>query len=163
MPHQLDNRHGELLVQLAASLRPDWNPASLRTTLQAGNPLPGEDWEHVIRALLAYATARKADGSWAKLTPRFFPLPGEAHWTTTQVAGLRPREYVKAPACEDHPEQEAATCRCCWADVKVGERPTEGIGRRTPEGGWVKKPAQEPQEPTVGDEWQWGEGADVPG
>lgn len=154
MPHHLDARHGELLVQLAASLRPDWNPASLRTVLQAANPLPGDDWEHVVRALLAYATARKPDGAWAKLTPRFFTEAGGTHWTTTRTM-TGPREYVKVPACEDHPEQEAATCRCCWADVKVGERPTEGIGRRTPEGGWGKKPSQEPRDAARSDEWVW--------
>ena len=35
----------------------------------------------------------------------------------------------KPPPCADHPEQDAFTCRCCWADVKAGIRPQTHIGK----------------------------------
>ena len=161
MPHRLDHLQGETLVHLAHTLRPEWTVPSLRSLLQAAGDLPGQDWEHVVRALLAYATARKPDGSPAKLTPRFFPEAGGPHWTTTHTVGTGPREYVKAPACEDHPEQEAATCRCCWADVKVGIRDRGLVGKRMTgepptlwgEGG--ETPARRAQDAASGDEWGW--------
>lgn len=162
MPHQLDHLQGETLVHLAHTLRPEWTVPSLRSLLQAAGELPGQDWEHVVRALLAYATAKKPDGTWAKLTPRFFPEAGGPHWTTTAPKPA-PGVLVRVPECEDHIGETAATCRCCIADVKLGQRPAELIGKHHTTHENDETPTPRPVEPPVGDEWAWDEGSDVPG
>lgn len=155
MTHRLDHLQGETLVHLAHTLRPEWTVPSLRSLLQAAGDLPGQDWEHVVRALLVYATARKPDGSPAKLTPRFFPEAGGPHWTTTAPKPA-PGVLVRVPECEDHTGEAAASCRCCVADVKLGQRPADMIGKRMDQPQEAAEAPVRPVEGPRGDAWEWG-------
>lgn len=119
---------GETLVHLAHTLRPEWATPSIRTILQTAGTLPAENYLHAVQAVIAYATATKPDGSWAKLTPAFLAQSGP-HWESSRPRRL-PGSVVVGPACEEHPEQEAVSCRCCWADVKTGMRRRDQVGRR---------------------------------
>ena len=58
----------------------------------------------------------------SKETPAIIFMSGN-HWPEPKQSALPQPE-----ACQDHPEQIAHNCRCCWADVKVGIRPASHIG-----------------------------------
>lgn len=75
-------------------------------------------------AALAQASITVANDP-TKDTPAIIFMEG-SHWNHFS-ADRRP---PAGPACEDHPEQTAMNCRCCWADVKVGQRPETHIGKR---------------------------------
>lgn len=45
------------------------------------------------------------------------------------VRSLMASGRIQEPACPDHPEELARSCRCCKADVLAGDRPRELIGR----------------------------------
>lgn len=131
---KLTDQEGQRLVAMMLAMRPDWTPNKpgrlLHETNQAGGLTHAQDYGHAIRALAAYATETGLDGRHTKRTPNLYPADGR-HWTTTAT---QPHALPQGPPCEDHPEQEAANCRCCWADIKVGQRPTTHIGKHhTPE------------------------------
>ena len=126
---KLSEQEGLRVVQMMLAMRPDWirnKPGlMLREVNEAGGLPLAEDFGHVVRALAAYATAKGPDGRHAKKIPDFFFEDGR-HWSST-AAG--PVAAPRGPACEDHPEEQATNCRCCQADVKVGQRPATHIGK----------------------------------
>ena len=126
---RLSNQEGQRLVAAMLAMRPDWIPNQpgklLLETNEAGGFPFAQDFGHVFRALAVYATDVGPDGRHAKRTPNLFPADGK-HWTSTATD---PAVLPRGPACEDHPEEVAANCRCCWADVKTGQRPATHIGK----------------------------------
>lgn len=127
---QLTPRQGQRLTTMMLAMRPDWTPNNpgqlLATANQTG--LPGHDFAHTIRALANYSTAIDENGKPQYRTPNLFTQDGK-YWTETAPTKW---SKPKPPPCEDHPEQEAPTCRCCHADVKAGDRPTHMIGKHWP-------------------------------
>lgn len=116
------------------AMRPDWIPNKPGRILLEANQAAGlvfaQDFGHALRALAAYATETGPDGRPAKRTPNLYTADGK-HWTSTAT---EPTALPRQPACEDHPEEPAHNCRCCWADHKVGQRPQSHIGKTyTPE------------------------------
>lgn len=115
------------------AMRPDWtknNPGRMLADVNDQAGLPGRDFEHALRALAQYATARGSDGAHQYRTPDIYPREGK-HWTTTAAADWIP---PKPPPCPDHIGQDSTNCRSCWADVKAGIRPRDLIGKHhTPE------------------------------
>lgn len=141
MVFQLTNQEGQRLTAIMLAMRPDWVKNNPEKILADANMtgLPGQDFGHSLRALAAYCTARDESG-WQYRTPNLYIQDGK-YWTSTAPTNwVRP----KAPMCKDHPESEAPTCRGCHADVKVGDRPADMIGRHyTPPPGIFDQPLTE--------------------
>ena len=127
---KLTDQEGIRLVQAMLAMRPDWTankPGILLRETNANGGLPhAQDFGHALRALAYYATETSPDGRPAKRTPNLYPADGR-HWTTTAAT---PAALPQGPPCEDHPEEPARNCRCCWADVKTGHRPPTHIGKK---------------------------------
>lgn len=131
---KLTDQEGQRLVAAMLAMRPDWIPNKpgllLHAANQAGGLVFAQDFGHALRALAAYATETGPDGRPAKRTPNLYTADGK-HWTSTAT---EPTALPRQPPCEDHPEEPAHNCRCCWADVKTGQRPQSHIGKTyTPE------------------------------
>lgn len=68
------------LTALADTLRPDWNVRPSALLRGESGVLPeAKSFEHAVRSLTAFATARKSDGSHRMRTPNLFTAPG-SHW-----------------------------------------------------------------------------------
>ena len=108
----------EALAGLLAIIRPnDWRPKQVLDVLAENreNPAPF--------AVIAQAAVTAAANPAIKSPTGIF-LPG-SHWP----------EEVKArmpdpPRCEEHDTFPAHNCPCCWADIKIGERPEAMMGKR---------------------------------
>lgn len=134
MPHTLTPDEAQALHFHALALRPDWTRNSPGQTWKRAlddYTLPfAKNYLHAVAALTAYCLEEK-DGRRTKRTPNLFPLEG-SHWSVVPppaVPGQGPGARSVGPACEDHPTFEAASCRCCLADVKLGQRPQDKIGK----------------------------------
>jgi hypothetical protein len=125
---KLTAQEGQRLTACMLAMRPDWtknNPGRTLAEVNDAAGLPGRDFEHALRALAQYATARAPDGAHQYRTPDIYAREGK-HWTdTAPAAWVAP----KTPPCEDHIGQDAHTCRSCHADVKAGIRPSDRIGK----------------------------------
>ncbi|MHA7227861.1 hypothetical protein [Glutamicibacter soli] len=127
----ITNSQGQRLTTILQAVRPDWNEKGIVKALQDANKgegLPAIDFDHAMRASVAYGTAKSRDGSYLKQTPLFVAQPGP-HWDDTAPPGAG---YQSAPPawCEDHPTFNAHNCACCWADIRVGDRPDNMLGKR---------------------------------
>lgn len=105
------------IAWLLHELRPEWGVGSLKSLLLKNRTVPS------LGALMIAATTKALEPSCKTPGPIFQPGP---HWPDASAAE---RYLPKPPACEDHKDYEGPTCRCCWADVRVGERPQTHIGR----------------------------------
>ncbi|WP_066298905.1 hypothetical protein [Arthrobacter luteolus] len=127
---KLTDQEGQRLAAIMIVMRPDWTPNKpgilLHTVNQGDGFIHAQDFGHTIRALAHYATETGPDGRPAKRTPNLYPEDGQ-HWTATAT---NPAALPQGPPCEDHPEEPARNCRCCWADVKTGHRPPTHIGKK---------------------------------
>lgn len=113
----------KILAYALHEIRPEWGIPSMRTLFEKNRTFA--DFAPLLEA--AVKVARNP----AKKTPTVIFMSGP-HWDAT--APDVNKDAPKPPPCEDHPEQQAHNCRCCWADIKIGERPTEYLGRHyTPE------------------------------
>lgn len=128
----LTKSQGERLTTVLHAARPEWATASIATILQNANRnegLPATDFDHALRATIAYATAKNPAGtSYLKQTPGFIAEPSRFWDDTAPPHAPKP----KAPPCEEHNGQDATTCACCWADIKLGQRPENMLGKRQP-------------------------------
>lgn len=102
---------------LLHELRPEWGVGALKTLLMKNRAVPS------LGALMIAATTKALEPSCATPGPIF--LPG-AHWPDPAAAE---RHLPKPPPCADHDTFAAHNCPCCWADVKIGERPQTHIGK----------------------------------
>lgn len=106
------------LANLLAMIRPgDWRPQQLtdlfyehRTTTH-----PFSD--------IAEVAIRAANNPDIK-SPNVIFLDGK-HWNLG-----RNTKRPKNPPCAEHAGEDAHTCRCCQADILLGERPPHMIGKR---------------------------------
>ena len=127
----LTQSQGERLTRMIAAMRPDFESNGIARILQRANQgdgLPAHDMGHAIRAAAHYTTQLAPDGSHAKHTPAMYPATGQ-HWDQTAPVGSRHKRHQEPP-CEEHPTYDARTCACCWADIKLGERPERMLGKR---------------------------------
>ena len=111
------------LAHLLHFIRPEWSVRSLTSLILANRG-------HASFPALCEAAVRVARNP-VKKTPAVIFMDGP-HWVADPVAGV---SLPRGPACEDHPEEVALRCRCCLADVKVGERPEEMVGKHFEPGG----------------------------
>lgn len=109
----------EQATRLAAVLhdmRPRWSIDSIVTLIGKNlDTIPG--FTHLTQAAVTIAADPTKD------TPAIIFLPGN-HWPEPHHPAL-----PQPDPCQDHPEQAAHNCRCCWADVKTGHRPHTHIGK----------------------------------
>lgn len=127
----LTRSQGERLAVIINASRPEWAIASISKILQTanqGNGLPAHDFNHAIRAAVAYATATSGGGEYVKQTPGFIHEPSR-FWDDTAPAG-KGYQSAPRPLCEEHSTFEAHSCPCCWADIKTGLRPDNMLGKR---------------------------------
>ena len=103
------------LAFLLNRIRPDWNIEAMMKIFGQNKMIPS-------LADLMIASATKAKLDIAK-TPILIFTEGD-HWPKPQKMKLPPM-----PRCEDHPTEDAPTCHCCWADVKVGDRSEDQVGK----------------------------------
>lgn len=104
------------LAALIEHIRPDW-PS--RQTIQ----LIGQHrTEHPLNRL-AIAAIQAANEP-TNRSPSIIFMPGK-HWNIPDHTPAGP----PPDPCQDHPEEPAHNCRCCWADVKTGHRPQTHIGK----------------------------------
>lgn len=136
----LTQSEGERLTRMIAAMRPDFDSHGIARILQKANQtggLPGHDYNHAIRAAAHYTTQTSPDGGYTKHTPAMYPATGP-HWDQTAPTGSRHKRHQEPP-CEEHQGQTARTCTCCWADIKLGQRPENMLGKRV--GGGKPNPA----------------------
>lgn len=125
---QLTEHRAWTLAHTAHALRPEWQPASTMSILQRHkDTIPATNYLHALQALVTYATATNPDGTPVKLTPAFYPTPGP--WWDTTKPKTTPGTGTRPDPCEDHPEQPAHHCICCWGDVKAGMRQPHQVGK----------------------------------
>ncbi|WP_346921719.1 hypothetical protein [Glutamicibacter creatinolyticus] len=127
----LTRSQGQRLVQIIKLMRPDWTKNPVDKILSDANQadgLPAHDFEHALRAAAYYATMTDPGGGYAKRTPNMYPSTGK-HWDATAPTSSK-HQRATAPQCEDHAGQDATTCRSCHADIKLGHRPPEKLGKR---------------------------------
>ena len=106
------------IAWLLHELRPDWGVPSVKALLLKNRNVPS------VGALMIAATTKAMEASCRTPGPIFQPGP---HWPEASAAE---RFLPKPDPCEDHPEEAAHNCRCCWADIKIGQRPQTHIGKR---------------------------------
>jgi hypothetical protein len=135
--HKLDTREGNLLADMMLAVRPDWARNRPREVLHRANQAgfaAAHDFGHMVRALAHYATVTGPDGGHRYRTPDLFAEAGE-HWTATAPSGWgRP----VGRRCEEHPDFEAANCRCCWSEIRDPHMPRQAAD--------LGKALQEPEE-----------------
>lgn len=111
--HELTEEQAGIIANVLTQIRPDWSHASLMTQL----------WEHRAHPAsfgdLVIAAATKAQQGDLR-TPAAIWSPGP-HWPTASEDAVRSAHH-RGPRCTTHPEEVAATCRCCAAD-RIAEAP----------------------------------------
>lgn len=114
----MTEKQARALAYLLHEIRPDWGITAMVS-------LFGKHHDSVpsLGALMIAATTKALEPSCRTPGPIFQSGP---HWPDASAAE---RFLPKPPACEDHKDYEGPTCRCCHADVKIGQRPHTHIGR----------------------------------
>lgn len=56
--------------------------------------------------------------------------PAAISWERHVSAKPAAVQNNRTARCRDHPTFDAATCRCCWSEVKTGMRPERLIGHK---------------------------------
>lgn len=133
MSQQLTAQQASIIANALVQVRSDWKWTSLMTLLEAHRDHPATFPDLLIAAV---TKAQEPD----LRTPAAIFNPGP-HWPE------HVRDRLPAgPACADHPEEDAATCRCCRADVIAGDRPEAMVGKRLDPGKPVPHSARSAQQ-----------------
>jgi hypothetical protein len=112
---EITDQQGRAIAYLIHEIRPDWGTQALTTLISNNREVPS------LSALVIAATTKAMELTCKTPAPIFHPGP---HWPEEARHKLPP-----GPPCEDHPTFEGRTCRCCWADVKVGQRSPDQVGK----------------------------------
>ncbi|WP_146008985.1 hypothetical protein [Zhihengliuella halotolerans] len=121
----INEHQAHALALIINSFRPnDWGTHQILAVLSEHQNTP-TPFPRIVEA--AIRAARNP----AIKSPTAIFLPGK-HWDTDTdtVADDQPAPTPNTP-CEDHPHEPAHTCRCCWADVRAGDRSPDHIGKTT--------------------------------
>lgn len=105
-----------LIAHVLHEIRPAWGIEATMKVLQRN-----ADYAAPFADIIAAAVMAARDPE-TQTPGRIFQV--QIHWPEDAK-----RRLPKAPDCPDHVGQEAPTCRCCHADVKVGHRPENMIGK----------------------------------
>lgn len=116
MSIEITPEQGSALAYILCQIRKDWDQQSVKALLGKNRIVPsyGE---------LVQAAVTKARQEHVK-TPALIFTEGD-HWPKPNRMKL-----PTAPKCEDHPTEVAEHCHCCWADIKIGDRPEHMLGKR---------------------------------
>ena len=112
----INEKQARALASLLHEMRRGWSIPSMMTLLSKNHDHPASFAEIVIAATTAANDDKVTSPGIIFIDQRFWPEPAKP-------------KLPKPPPCLDHPEQDAHNCRCCLADVKVGDRPQELIGK----------------------------------
>lgn len=113
----INEKQARALVNLLHEIRRGWSIPSMMKLFEKNHDHPAPFPDIAVAAAAAANDDKVTSPGIIFIDTRFWPEPAKP-------------KLPKPPACEDHPEQDAHNCRCCLADVKVGERPQEFIGKR---------------------------------
>jgi len=125
----LTKSQGERLTSVLHAARPEWATASIAKILRAANQnegLPAVDFNHALRAAIAYATATGPSG-YLKQTPGFI-AENSRFWESTAPADAPEPER---PRCQEH-HWEPVPCRPCQDEIDLGDRAPELLNKRKP-------------------------------
>lgn len=115
----LTQKQASLIAHTLEELRPnDWRAQQVLDTLW-----DHKDQPHTFTTTIQVAI-RAALNPQIK-SPTGIYLPGK-HWDIPTP----PKNAPKPTKCQDHPTYDAHTCSCCWADIKLGDRPEHLLGQR---------------------------------
>ncbi|MGQ3384463.1 hypothetical protein [Glutamicibacter sp. TV12E] len=126
----LTKSQGERLTAVLHAARPEWATASIAKILQTANQnegLPAIDFNHALRAAIAYATACTPEGNFVKQTPGFIAEPSRFWEITTPPEAPQPER----PRCQEH-HWEPIPCRVCQDEINLGDRTPEMLNKRKP-------------------------------
>lgn len=112
---ELTERQATYLSHTIHEIRNDWPVPSLMS-------LFGQNRDITCFGALVVAAATKAMDPTCR-TPAPIFHPGD-HWPGQSRARLS-----AGPPCQDHETESAHNCRCCWSDVRAGQRPRSFIGK----------------------------------
>ena len=124
-PQPIIKPQAEALAGILHELRPEWGIPALVTLIGRNLNHPATFPQLTLAAVTA-ANRRNPDGTHTARTPAVIYQPGR-HWD--HPIGETPNPQPPGHPCEDHPTFQAHNCRCCWADIKAGTRPTEALGK----------------------------------
>lgn len=113
----INEKQAGALATLLHQMRRGWSIPSMMTMLSKHHDHPASFQEIAIAATTAAADDKVTSPGIIFIDTRFWPEPA------------KPKLPPPAP-CEDHDTEPARNCRSCLADVKVGERPQELVGKR---------------------------------
>ena len=134
---RIDERNAWALAHLLHGQRPDWPVDSIMTLLSRHRDVPS------LGALTIAAMTKALEPTCHTPAPIFHTGP---HWPEQARHNLQP-----APRCEDHPTFDGPTCRCCWSEVKTGDRPRNQVGHHwTPPEGSTTHPTDQTTAQTNG-------------
>lgn len=113
---EINQQQASALAFILNQIRPEWTTKSIMTVIEKNKMMPS------YADLVLAAVAKAREPSCATPAPIFMQGP---HWPAPVRSKLPP-----APKCEDHTTYDAHSCSCCWADIKLGERPENMLGKR---------------------------------
>lgn len=120
----------EALAGILHQLRPEWGTPALMTLIGRNRDHPAT-FPQLAQAAVTAATRRNPDGTPVARTPAVIYQPGK-HWD--QPVQEHGAHIPPGPPCVDHIGEQAHNCRCCWSEIKTGQRPHHALGKHhTPE------------------------------
>lgn len=112
------------LTTLIAQLNPAWDQAGIWATLANNHNHPATFADIAVAAVNAATTPDNQNRGQGNTPARIFF--GGPHWPVHEDHHGIPA----GPRCEDHPTEQAATCRSCRGDVLAGERSEGQVGKQ---------------------------------
>lgn len=104
------------LASLLHEIRPRWAVGSLMKVLEKNAQHPAPFADIAVAAVTAARDPVAETPGIIFIDTRFWPADVKAN-------------LPKPPDCPDHIGEHAHNCCSCWADVKVGDRPENMIGK----------------------------------
>jgi len=116
MSTEINEQQAKALAYILHEVRREWPTQSILTVLGKNRTVPS--YGDLVIAAVAKARDTRCQ------TPQLIFTAG-THWPDPGKVDL-----PKPPRCEEHTGQDAHTCTCCWADIKLGQRPENMLGKR---------------------------------
>ncbi len=111
----INENQARIIAHALHEIRPSWSIDGTMKVLDRN-----KDHSAAFGELMSAAVTAALDPD-TQTPGRIFQV--SIHWPEKSKSRL-----PKPPDCPDHVGESGPTCRCCWADVKSGQRPQTHIG-----------------------------------